>query len=132
MEKKAGEKKTGWIGGFLHIFCALSYSLQGLWTGFKSSLAIRQEITIFIVLALLAWYFDLTYKETFFSLCGWGLVIVAELFNSAIEEALDLITRDYSPQVKAGKDMGSAAVFLLVIMNIFGQTILYYPILFDK
>lgn len=126
------EKKTGFIGGFLHIFCALSYSLQGLWTGLKLSLAIRQEVAIFIGLALLAWYVDLPYRETFFSLCGWGLVIVAELFNSAIEEALDLITRDYSPQVKAGKDMGSAAVFLLVIMNVFGQAILYYPIFFEN
>lgn len=126
------EKKTGFIGGFLHVFCALSYSLQGLFTGLKLSLALRQEFFIFILLVFLAWFTERSFLETFCSLSGWGLVMIAELFNSAIEETLDLITRDYSPHVKAAKDMGSAAVFLLVVMNVFGQCFLYYPVFFGN
>ena len=41
----------------------------------------------------------------------------AELINTAIEEALNLITRDYNIAVKNAKDMASAAVFLLLVLN---------------
>ena len=50
--------------------------------------------------------------------------------NSAIEEALDLITHEYSTKVKAAKDMGSAAVFILVLVNIFVQSLIYLPELY--
>lgn len=121
------EKKTGFINGTLHVFYALSYSLQGLVTGLRLSLAIRQEFFILLLLCFLAWYTDKPWYLTPLSVCGWLMVIVAELFNSAIEEALDLITHDYSIKVKAAKDMGSAAVFILVMVNFFGQAVIYAP-----
>lgn len=121
------EKKTGLINGTLHVFYALSYSLQGIWTGLRLSLAIRQEFFIFLLLCFLAWYTEKSWFLTAVSLIAWLFVIVAELFNSAIEEALDLITHDFSLKVKAAKDMGSAAVFILVLINIFGQAVIYAP-----
>ena len=48
----------------------------------------------------------------------WLSVMVGELFNTAIEETLDLITRDFSLGVQYAKDMASAAVFLLVLFNV--------------
>ena len=47
----------------------------------------------------------------------WLLVMVGEFINTALEEALDLITKDFSLGVKYAKDMASAAVFLLVLFN---------------
>lgn len=121
------EKKTGFIHGTLHVFYALRYSLQGIWTGLRLSLAIRQEFFILVLLCFLAWYTAKPWYLTAVSLIAWLFVIVAELFNSAIEEALDLITHDFSLKVKAAKDMGSAAVFILVLINIFGQAFIYAP-----
>ena len=43
--------------------------------------------------------------------------MMAELINTAIEEALNLITRDYNIAVKNAKDMASAAVFLMLVLN---------------
>ena len=56
----------------------------------------------------------------------WTLVLVAELINTALEESLDLISKDFSPVIKTVKDMGSAAVFLLVMANAVGQAGLFW------
>ena len=62
--------------------------------------------------------------------CAWLAVMAGELLNSALEEAFNLITTEYSPGVKAGKDMASAAVFVLMLANagvwlyVFGNDIL--------
>ena len=101
-----------------HVGKALSYSLSGLVTAVRLSLAFRQEV---LVLAALCAILALTGKSgKVWLLCigCWLLVMVGELLNSALEEALDLITRDFSLGVKYAKDMASAAVFLLVMFNI--------------
>jgi len=103
--------------GLAHMGKALGWSLSGLVAGVRLSLSFRQEIIgLIAILAALA----LTgQKAEHWLLCvgAWVLVMAMELLNTALEEALDLITRDYSPQVKAAKDMASAAVFLLMLVN---------------
>ena len=49
----------------------------------------------------------------------WLAVMVLELVNSAVEKAFDLIDEHYRPEIKAGKDMLSSAVFIMVCFNIF-------------
>lgn len=102
----------------IHVGKALRYSLRGLHTGARLSLAFRQELLVLVALcALLA----LTGKSPAQWLLGvgcWLAVMAGELFNTAIEETLDLITRDFSLSVQYAKDMASAAVFLLVLFNI--------------
>lgn len=124
------EKKTGVFNGILHIFYALSYSLQGLLTGLRQSVAIKQEFLIFILLCVLGWYTGKEWYLVAVSCISWLFVMVVELLNSAIEEALDLITHEYSTKVKAAKDMGSAAVFILIMVNIFIQSLIYLPELY--
>lgn len=124
------EKKTGFFNGILHIFYALNYSLQGLFTAFRLSTAIKQEFLVLFLLGALGWYTQKVLYLAAASIIAWLFVIVTELLNSAIEEALDLITHEYSTKVKAAKDMGSAAVFILVLVNIFVQSLIYLPELY--
>ncbi len=102
----------------VHLGKAMYYSLRGLGAGARLSLAFRQEI---LVLAVLCALLALTGKSPGQWLLGvgcWLPVMVGELFNTAIEETLDLITRDFSQGVQYAKDMASAAVFLLVLFNV--------------
>lgn len=47
------------------------------------------------------------------------LVILMELLNSAIEATLDRISTEHHDLAGAAKDMGSAAVFLAVLLFIY-------------
>lgn len=109
--------RTGLASSVIHMFRALGYSLAGLAAGVRLSLSFRQEILVLVAIAVVL---ALTGKPAgTWLLCGgaWLAVMTAELINTALEEALNLITTDYSPQVKAAKDMASAAVFLLLVFN---------------
>lgn len=116
--------------GIGHMFKALGYSLAGLACALKSSTAFRQEgAALLVICAALA----LTGKgagQWLLCVCAWLAVMAGELLNSALEEAFNLITTEYSPGVKAGKDMASAAVFVLMIVNagvwlyVFGNDVL--------
>ena len=103
--------------GFFHIFKAAGYSLAGLATGLRLSLAFRQETSILIALVILLCVCGKPLTTWLIALGAWLLVMMAELINTAIEEALNLITRDYNIAVKNAKDMASAAVFLMLALN---------------
>ena len=103
--------------GFFHIFKAAGYSLSGLATGLRLSLAFRQEAAILALLIVLLGVYGKPVSTWLIGIGAWLLVMMAELLNTAIEEALNLITTDYNIHVKHAKDMASAAVFLMLALN---------------
>ena len=103
--------------GFFHIFKAAGYSLAGLATGLRLSLAFRQETGILILLVILLAVYQKPVTTWLIALGAWLLVMMAELINTAIEETLNLITKEYNIGVKNAKDMASAAVFLMLALN---------------
>ena len=46
------------------------------------------------------------------------LVLIVELINSAIENVVDLVTKDIKPLAKSAKDIGSTAVMFSIILHI--------------
>lgn len=103
--------------GFLHVFKAAGYSLAGLKTGLRLSLAFRQETGILLLLVVLLAVYQKPLQTWLLAIGAWFLVMMAELINTAIEETLNLITKDYNIAVKNAKDMASAAVFLMLAVN---------------
>jgi diacylglycerol kinase (ATP) len=107
------EKKQDW----LRVFRALGYSLMGLAAAWKNEQAFRQEVGLLLVLlpviALLP--AGLGQKLLLVGLL-LGLMVV-ELLNSAVEAAIDRIGRERHPLSRNAKDMGSAAVLLMMLIN---------------
>jgi len=54
-----------------------------------------------------------------------GLVIAAELFNTAIEAAVDLASPDIHPLAKRAKDVAAGAVLVLAITAVVVGLIIY-------
>ncbi len=102
---------------FVHLYKAFFYSLQGLRVGWQG-VAMRQEMLVFIPLFASLLLFGKSAWEWFFCLSLWALVIVVELLNTAIEKTLDRISTEYSPLTKDAKDLGSAAAFTAILINI--------------
>jgi diacylglycerol kinase (ATP) len=48
---------------------------------------------------------------------AWLLVMATELLNTAIEAIVDLVSPDYNELAKHAKDLGSAAVAVVVTAN---------------
>jgi diacylglycerol kinase (ATP) len=94
------------------------YSLSGLLSAFKQEQAFEYEtIVLALLLAVLLWA-ELSLLRSVALVGAWLAVMALELVNSAVERAFDLVDKEYNPQIKAGKDMLSAAVFLAIAFNV--------------
>jgi diacylglycerol kinase (ATP) len=98
--------------GVSRLVNAFGYSVDGFKAAFKHEDAFRQEVFLAIVLVPLGLYLGKTGVEKALLVAVVLLVMIVELFNSAIEAAVDHTSLERHPLAKRAKDIGSAAVFL--------------------
>lgn len=99
------------------LFYATRYSKQGLVAAFKSEAAFRQELGLFILLLPMLYFLPLSLEFKLILFTANCIVLIAEILNSAIEAVVDLISPDFNDYAKKAKDMGSAAVFLSLLLS---------------
>ncbi|QKE64181.1 diacylglycerol kinase [Aquipseudomonas campi] len=98
--------------GLKRILNAAGYSLDGLRAAFAGEAAFRQLVLLNVVLVPLAFWLDVSPVERALMVAVGLLALIVELFNSAVEAAIDRISLDRHPLSKNAKDMGSAAQFI--------------------
>ena len=98
--------------GVSRLVNAFGYSVDGFKAAFKHEDAFRQEVFLATVLVPLGLYLGQTGVEKALLIAVVLLVMIVELFNSAIEAAVDHTSLERHPLAKRAKDIGSAAVFL--------------------
>ena len=94
---------------------ATLYSLRGLACAVRNEQPFRYECTVFLVILCFTLFVPLLWGLGL--ACAWLFVMAFELVNSAVEKAFDLIDTNFRPEIKAGKDMLSAAVFIMICIN---------------
>jgi len=99
------------------IFKAAVWSWQGLRAAWLHESSFRLEVYLLIVLAPLALWLGQTPVERALMIGSVLLVLAMELANSAIEAVIDLHGAEFHELAGRAKDMGSAAVFVLM-MNV--------------
>jgi diacylglycerol kinase (ATP) len=104
--------------GLKRIFSAYVFSMQGLKTCYQSEAAFRQEVWLSVILIPLAFYLRDEAIERVLLITPVFLVLIVEILNSAIESVVDRIGEEYHLLSGAAKDMGSAAVWLSLMLVI--------------
>lgn len=102
--------------GLTHLANAVRFSCQGLVAAFQREAAFRHELAIIIVLMPAGIWIARSVIEFAALIAVCMLVLVMELFNSAVEALTDRIGEE--PDMLAGlaKDYGSAAVMVSMII----------------
>lgn len=103
---------TGWR----RVVRATGHSAHGLRAAWQFESAFRQECVLFVLLLPLAWWLGGTWIERALLVGTAGLVLIVELLNSAIENAVDRISLEHHELSKRSKDLGSAAVMLSLLL----------------
>ncbi len=112
--------------GMRRIIRATRFSAQGLAQAWQHEAAFRQEIALTIVLIPAAFWLGRTGFERLILIICCFFVLIVELLNSAIEAAIDRFGEEHHELSGRAKDMGSAAVFLsLVVVGTTWGTIAY-------
>lgn len=110
----AGEPGSPFKGkrGLTRVLNAAGYSWAGLVAALRHEQAFRQELILALLLIPLALFLGETGIERALMIAAVLGVLIVELLNSALEAAVDRISREHHPLIKRAKDMGSAAVML--------------------
>jgi diacylglycerol kinase (ATP) len=101
--------------GFNRVWHATGYSLAGLRAGWHET-AFRLEACLSFVMLPLAFWVGRSWVEVALLAGSVLLVMMVELLNTAVESAIDRIGLERHDLSKRAKDMGSAAVFLSLLL----------------
>lgn len=102
--------------GIKRVMNATRYSMQGLKAAFKHESAFREEVVLAAIMIPLAFWLDVTQVERILLIAVVVLVMLTELVNSAIEAVVDRIGSERHELSGRAKDIGSAAVFLALLL----------------
>jgi diacylglycerol kinase (ATP) len=107
-------------GGFvprgpIGVWRALLWSLKGIGAAWRVESSFRLEVYLFLPLAPLALWIGEGPIEKVLLVGSLMLVLSAELMNSAVEAVIARYGDDHHELTGRAKDMGSAAVFVLML-----------------
>ena len=90
-------------------------ALSGIWYALKTQRNIKVQLCIAVVVIICAIIFKLNITECMFLTFATMLVIITEMVNTAIEEAVNLSTKEFHPIAKIAKDVAAGAVVLAAL-----------------
>ena len=102
--------------GFKRVIYATGYSIAGLRAALQHEAAFRQECALALILLPAGVWLGSNAIEYALLAGSVALVLIVELLNSAIEAVVDRIGSDYHALSGRAKDIGSAAVFIALLM----------------
>ena len=118
MEQPAEEQQMVKPGkkGLDRLVAATMNSMAGFRAAWRNEEAFRMEASLALAFVPLAFIIDqsLAHRITLLIVCA--LVILAELLNTAIETIVDRISAERNPLSGQAKDLGSATVFVALML----------------
>lgn len=106
------QKKTG----IAHLFAATQYSAQGFKRLIQEA-AFRHELLAFVAGLVIFGLVGASFVEFLGFIVLMMLMFCVEALNTAIEELVDRISPEISTVGRNAKDLGSFAVFCLIVAN---------------
>ncbi|MGS1080258.1 diacylglycerol kinase [Pseudoxanthomonas beigongshangi] len=109
------------------ILKAAVWSMQGLRAAWLHESSFRLEVYLLVVLTPLALWLGQTPVERVLLIGSCLLVLAAELLNSAIEAVIERYGPEHHELAGRAKDMGSAAVFVLMMNVLLCWSLILWP-----
>ena len=87
----------------------------------------KREVIIAFVTLLLGFVLNISKIEFIIILLVIALVLVSEIFNTAIEKTVDLHTREYNEIARIAKDVSAFAVFTMCLFAFIIGIVIFIP-----
>ena len=106
---------------------SLGYAFEGIAFSIKNNSNFRIQIAVAIIVIIASIFFDVTAFEMGILGTMIILVFVCEMLNTAIEEVVNLIAKDYKIEAKIAKDVGAGMVLLASIGSVIVGILVFLP-----
>src|SRR3989338_5732338 len=114
------------IGRLLRSF---NYALKGLFKTFREEQNLRIQMAAGLIVVILGIYFGVSAFEWSLIVLAIGLVLIAEIINSAVERITDVLKPRINTYVKEIKDIMAAAVLLSSLTAAIIAVLIFWPYL---
>lgn len=104
--------------GFKRVVNATVFSIAGLGAAWRNEAAFRQECLLALVMTPAAFWLGQTAVERSLLIGTVWLVLIVELLNSAVEATVDRVGTDHHKLSGRAKDLGSAGVFVSLLLTL--------------
>ena len=113
-----------------NLVSSFRFAFVGFTHVLKTQRNMRIHLSVAVAVIALGLYLGLDWLQWAVLCMAIGSVIVAEMFNTVAEAALDAATANYHPLVKVAKDTAAGAVLVTAIVSfIVGLLVLGPPLL---
>ena len=102
--------------GPARIVAAFGYSMLGLAAAWRCEAAFRQEVVLAALLIPTAFWLATSHVELILLISSVFWVLMAELANSSVEAVVDRIGSEIHILAQRAKDIGSALVFVSLVL----------------
>lgn len=103
------------------------HAAEGFFFALRSERNMKVHFCMSVLVAACAVLLGLTTGEKAIVIALCGLVMCAELFNTAIENVVDLASPMFNMYAKRAKDISAAAVFVLSLTAALCGVIIFLP-----
>ena len=106
---------------------SFKYAFDGIYTGIKEEQNMKIHITIMILVIIFGIMLKISKIEWIICIILFGFVISMELINTAIENTVDLVTKEKNEHAKIAKDVAAGAVLVSAIASAIIGLIIFVP-----
>ena len=107
---------------------SFNYAVKGIIHALKTERNMRVHFAAAILVIFLSLFFDFTKLELLILFVTIAFVFIAEMFNTAIERTVDLITDQYHQLARIAKDVAAGGVLIAAI----NALVVGYLLFFDR
>lgn len=104
---------------------AFNNAIEGILYTFKNEKNMKIHYLCAIIVLFTSLFFDLDKMEMIILFLLIGGVIICEMFNTAIEKAIDGVSTEYNPLFKIAKDVSAGAVLISSMIAVVGGYLLF-------
>lgn len=109
------------------IFQTVKNSINGVRSYAKDGKSFIIFLVGVILEVCMGFLYHINGLEWILIICILGIILSVELLNTAIESVCDAVTKEYNDLIKIAKDCGSGATFIIFIVAIILNVIIFYP-----
>ena len=108
---------------------SFKYAIEGFISSFKTERNMKIHVLMMILVIIAGMTFEITKLEWILCMILFGIVISAELFNTAIETVVDIVMPEKNEKAKLAKDVSAGAVLVVSIASAIVGIIIFLPYL---
>lgn len=102
----------------MKVLKGFGYAIKGILVAVKEQLNLKIHLAAVVVVVVAGIYFELDAIEWSVIFLTFGLVIVAEMLNTAMEYMVDFVSPQLHPMAGKIKDVAAGAVLIAAIVAI--------------